>query len=44
MVFHYAGDMISAVNKNGGKMTDDVLISMCQTEDETQQTTEYFQK
>lgn len=42
MLFHYAGDMISAVNKNGGKMTDDVLISMCQTEDETQQTTDYF--
>jgi hypothetical protein len=36
--------MITAVNKNGGKMTDEVLISMNLTEDETQETTDYFQK
>ncbi len=34
--------MITAVNKNNGKMTDDILLDMTQDDGETQRTTDKF--
>lgn len=44
MTYHFAGTIISQINKNGGKMKDEYMLDMCLKDNETQEYTDTFKK